>query len=91
MAKKKPVFSLSNCHKPGSWLLSTDVVHNSDIMASGGFDGSVNLYKLDKDARKIHKINSIEGVNGSINCLKFCNVNRNNFKNIMLAASNSQE
>ena len=91
MAKKKAVFSLPYCHAPGSWLLSTDVVHNSDLMASGGWDGAVNLYKLDKDAKKIKKINSIKGVNGSINCLKFCNVNRSNYNSIMIAASNSQE
>lgn len=53
MNKKRPISTLLNCHQEGTHLLSTDVLHNSDIIASGGFDGNVNLYKLDREERAI--------------------------------------
>jgi len=53
MNKKKPVFSLSQCHKGNSWLLSTALVQSSDLIASGGFDGCVNFYKFNKEKKSI--------------------------------------
>ena len=94
MNKKKPIFSLSDCHKPGSWLLSTAAVRSSDLLASGSYDGCINFYKFDKQAKTLAKTNSISGLDGCINCLQFSNVKGNQtFKKneIMLAASHSQE
>lgn len=51
MNKKRPIFTLNNCHAKNTWLLSTDLVHNSDLMASSGFDGKINLYKFNKDKK----------------------------------------
>ena len=44
MNKKRPIFTLSDCHRPGTWMLSSAVVKSSDLMATGGYDGCVNLY-----------------------------------------------
>mmetsp|Transcript_19416 Transcript_19416/g.29825 ORF Transcript_19416/g.29825 Transcript_19416/m.29825 type:complete len:131 (+) Transcript_19416:565-957(+) len=49
MNKKRPIFTLADCHRPNSWLLSTASIPQCDMMASGGFDGNLNLYKFDKD------------------------------------------
>lgn len=46
MNKKRPIFTIKNCHEEGSWMLSTDVVKNCDLIASGGYDGVVNLYQF---------------------------------------------
>ena len=48
MNKKKPIFTLSDCHKPGSWLLSTAAVRSSDLLASGSYDGCLNFYQFNK-------------------------------------------
>jgi ribosomal RNA-processing protein 9 len=76
MNKKRPLFTLGGCHASGTHLLSTDTVHNSDIVATGGFDGLVNLYKVDKEERTIAKLSSIPGVQGCVNSLKFSKINR---------------
>ena len=47
MNKKKPVFTLRNCHTPDTQILSTAVVRSSDLMATGGYDGFLNWYKFD--------------------------------------------
>lgn len=39
MNKKKPLFSLEGIHKDDSWLLSTANIRNSDLFASGSYDG----------------------------------------------------
>jgi len=44
LSKKKPIFSLENVHKNNSWVLSTANIRNSDLVASGSYDGCVNLY-----------------------------------------------
>jgi len=61
MNKKKPIFSLRNCHTPGTWMLSSANVKSSDLLASGGYDGFINFYKFDKDNKTIIKTNSIGG------------------------------
>ena len=74
--------------------MSVANVKSSDLVASGGYDGMVNLYKFDKDAKEINKLKSISGLEGCINQLKFSNTRgANTFKSsdIMLAASHSQE
>jgi hypothetical protein len=72
-------------------MLSTAAVKSSDLMASGGFDGCVNLYKFDKDKKQISKEVSLDGFNGCINALKFSNVRGNQtYQNsILLAVSQS--
>lgn len=94
MNKKRPIFSLANCHQGKSWLLSTALVHNSDLLASGGFDGCVNLYKLEKDKKRIVKKREISGLPGSLNNIKFSHSKgAQNFKKneILLAVSHSEE
>ena len=39
MNKKKPVYSLESLHRKDSWILSTANVRNSDLVASGSYDG----------------------------------------------------
>jgi hypothetical protein len=51
MNKKRPIFTLKDCHKPNSWMLSTAVVKSSDLMVSGGYDGCLNWYRFDKDKK----------------------------------------
>lgn len=91
MNKKKPIFSLANCHAPNTWMLSSAVVKSSDLMVSGGFDGFVNFYKFDKEKKQISKELSLDGFNGCINALKFSNVRGNQtYQNsILLAVSQS--
>ena len=74
MNKKKPIFSLKNCHKPGSWLLSTASVKSSDLIASGGYDGNVNFYTFDKNTKSILKTHSLSGFDGCINAMKYSHV-----------------
>ena len=71
MNKKKPIFSLKNCHSNNSQLLSTALVKSSDLMASGGYDGIVNLYSVNKDKKQIVKMSQLTGLNGCINALRF--------------------
>jgi ribosomal RNA-processing protein 9 len=73
MNKKKPIFSLKDCHRDNTWLLSTANIKSSDLLASGGYDGTVNLYQFNKDQKSILKINSLSNLNGCINSLKFSN------------------
>ena len=73
MNKKRPIFTLNNCHANNSWLLSTASVKSSDLMASGSYDGSVNLYSVNKDKKEIVKLNSLTGLDGCITALKFSN------------------
>ena len=94
MNKKKPIFSLKNCHMNNSWMLSTAAVKSSDLMASGSYDGCVNLYQFNKEKKIITKLNSLTGLDGCINTLKFSNSKgqQNVHKNeIMLAVSHSEE
>lgn len=77
MNKKKPIFSLGDCHKPGSWLLSTAAVKSSDLLASGSYDGCINFYQFQKETKRIIKTNSLSGFDGCINCLQFSNVKGN--------------
>lgn len=92
MNKKKPIFSLGNCHKDNTWMLSTAVVKSSDLIASGGFDGCVNFYQFNKEKKQIIKTNSLEGFHGCLNSIKFSNtkgVNTYAQNEIMLAVSHS--
>jgi hypothetical protein len=51
MNKKRPIFSYKDCHKANTWLLSTDLIYNSDLIATGGFDGKINILRFDKDKK----------------------------------------
>jgi ribosomal RNA-processing protein 9 len=46
MNKKKPVGSILDCHQPNSLLLSSTSVKNTDLLATGGTDGTVQLYQF---------------------------------------------
>jgi WD40 repeat protein len=93
MNKKKPIFSLPNCHKPNTWMLSTANVKSSDLMVSGGVDGCINWYQFDKEKKQINKLRSLSGFEGCINSLKFSHTKGLETKesSIMLAVSHSQE
>ena len=94
MNKKRPIFTLKNCHQNNAWMLSTAHVKSSDLMASGSYDGCVNFYKFNKDKKVINRLSSITGLDGCINALKFSNTKgqQTHFKNeIMLAVSHSEE
>jgi len=71
MNKKKPIFTLNNCHKPGTWMLSAAVVKSINLIATGGYDGNINWYKFNKDNKSIVKCHSMSGFDGCINSLKF--------------------
>lgn len=94
MNKKKPIFTLKDCHKPNTWMLSTASVKSSDLLASGGYDGCINFYQFNKAKKEIIKTNSLSGFTGCINCLKFSHTRgaqTYQSNQIMLAASHSQE
>ena len=94
MNKKRPIYTLKNCHENNAWMLSTAAVKSSDLMASGSYDGNVNFYQFNKEKKVINKLNPISGLEGCINSLKFShskgqqNVSKNE---VMLAVSHSQE
>jgi ribosomal RNA-processing protein 9 len=87
MNKKKPIFSLKGCHKDNSWLLSSASVRNSDLLATGSYDGFVNFYKFNKDEKTLEKTHEIGDMPGCINDLKFSNSRGD----LMLAVSHSEE
>jgi ribosomal RNA-processing protein 9 len=94
MNKKRPVNSLLSCHTENSLLLSTAALRNTDLIASGGTDGYVNLYKFDKDKKKLAKMRSIDGLKGCLNNLKFSNTSGRQVlgaNSVMLAVSHSEE
>lgn len=94
MNKKKPIFTIADCHLNDSWILATDNVKSSDLLASSSYDGTINFYKFLKDKKEIIKTNTMTGFDGCLNCLKFSNVkgNQTKLKNeIMLAVTHSQE
>jgi len=94
MNKKRPIFSLKDCHKPDSWMLSTAAVKSSDLMASGGYDGNINFYSFNKDSKSIAKTHSLSGFDGCINALKFSNVKGTQtyaHNQVMLGVTHSQE
>lgn len=73
MNKKKPVFSLSELHKPNSWILSLTNIPNSDLLCSGSFDGQLQFLKLDKEKRELDVVKNVQGVEGCVNALAFSN------------------
>mmetsp|Transcript_16930 Transcript_16930/g.12108 ORF Transcript_16930/g.12108 Transcript_16930/m.12108 type:complete len:88 (+) Transcript_16930:984-1247(+) len=74
MNKKRPIYTLPSAHSPNSWVLSTDTIFNCDLLCSGSYDGSLNLYQFDKEKKDLKKINEVEGLPGCINCAKFTKV-----------------
>jgi len=71
MNKKKPVCSLEGIHKQDSWILSTDSVRNSDLFASGSYDGQVAVYGFRKQKKDFGVLGRFKGLPGCINALKF--------------------
>lgn len=52
MNKKKPIYSLEGLHKPDSWILSSANVRDSDLFATGSYDGQVVVYGFNRDKKK---------------------------------------
>ena len=51
MNKKRPIYSLEGLHRNDSWILSTANVRNSDMFASGSYDGQVLIYGFRRTQR----------------------------------------
>lgn len=62
---------MSDVHDKDSWVLSTANVRNSDLFASGSYDGQVNFYKLHRDQKNFSLLGKISGLEGCINAMKF--------------------
>ena len=72
MSKKKPLFTLEDAHQnTGSWILRTQSVRNSDLLASSSYDGFLNLYRFKKQEKKIERVREIGGLTGCLNDFKF--------------------
>jgi len=72
--------------------MSTANVRNSDLISSGSNDGFVNLYRLNKDDKKLEIVRKIDGMPGCINSMKFSYPSGNtDLSNLMLAATHSKE
>jgi ribosomal RNA-processing protein 9 len=62
MNKKKPIFTLEQPHREGSWVLSTANVRNSDLIVSGSYDGQVVFSKLNKSEKKLEIVRREDGL-----------------------------
>lgn len=91
MNKKRPIFTLEDVHAPGSWVLSTANVRNSDLFCSGSYDGQVVFYRLNKEKRNFSVVKRLGGMPGCINGMKFSNVRGHEVGGLMLAVSHSKE
>jgi WD40 repeat protein len=85
MNKKKPVFSLSELHKPDSWVLSCANIPNSDLICTGSYDGTMQMIKLNKEKRELEIVKTVDGLDGCLNDIKFSN------KRNLIAVSHSKE
>ena len=71
MNKKKPIYSLEGLHRNNSWILSTANVRNSDLIASGSYDGQVLIYGMRRDKKDFGVLGRFSGMHGCINAMKF--------------------
>jgi len=101
MNKKRPIYSLEGLHRNDSWLLSTANVRNSDLFASGSYDGQVLIYGFRRTERDFGVLGRFQGLHGCINAMKFSHARASNDlytgmkstfgSNIMLAVSHSKD
>lgn len=91
MNKKRPIFTMENCHRDSSWILSTANIRNSDLFCSGSYDGQLNMYQLNKEKKNFSMIKTFDNMPGCLNNIKFSNVRGQDFNNTMLAVSHSKE
>ena len=91
---------MENLHDNDSWILSTANVRNSDLFASGSYDGNVNFYKLNRDKKNYSLLGKLDGLNGCINTMKFSHHSRasgsellkqQKMQRLMLAVSHSKD
>ena len=71
MNKKKPIYSLEGIHKENSWILSTAAVKNSDLFASGSYDGQVVCCGFNRMKKNFGVLGRFKNLPGCINALKF--------------------
>ena len=95
MNKKKPLYSLAGLHQNNSWILSTAAVRNSDLFASGSYDGQVICYGFRREKKDFGVLGRLKNLNGCINAMKFSNTRTADLlaknANLMLATSHSKE
>ena len=71
MNKKRPIYSLNNIFANNGWALSTDAIKNSDLIAAGGFDGTLPLIKFEKEKKQLREIARVRGLAGCLNNVRF--------------------
>ena len=71
MNKKKPIYSLASLHENDSWVLSTCNVRNSDLFASGSYDGQVLIYGFRRQQKDFGVLGRFKNLPGCINTMKF--------------------
>ena len=101
MNKKKPIYSLESLHNDDSWILSTANVCNSDLIASGSYDGQVMIYGFRREEKDFGVLGRFKNLPGCINAMKFSHARASNElytgskrtfgSNLMLAVSHSKE
>ncbi|XP_044758581.1 U3 small nucleolar RNA-interacting protein 2 [Coccinella septempunctata] len=74
--KKKPLYTIKDAHgidsvnQQPNWICSIATLFNTDLFASGSFNGTVKLWKLTSNFRKAELLFDIPQV-GYINCMAF--------------------
>ena len=99
MNKKKPVYSLEGLHKGDSWVLSTAAMRNSNLFASGSYDGQVICYEFRRDKRDFGVLGRFKNLPGCINAMKFSHAkssgdfmqSQGHSQRFMLAVTHSKE
>ena len=98
MNKKKPVYSLEGLHRDNSWVLSTDTMRNSNLFASGSYDGQVICYEFRRDQKDFGVLGRFKDMPGCINTMKFSHARQSadflhgqSQSRFMLAVSHSKE
>jgi hypothetical protein len=76
-------------------VLATDNIRNSDLLCSGSYDGSVNLYGFRKQKKDLNILGRLTNLPGCINDLKFAHARSadllNKSSQMMLAVTHSKE
>lgn len=98
MFKKRPVYTVRGAHGShgdgdgsacSTWVHSLAACANTDLVASGGGDGRVTLYRVDPEdqtaSERMRAVGEVEGVEGYVNALAF------NAEGTVLVAGAGQE
>eukprot|EP00730_Choanoeca_flexa_P016448 TRINITY_DN7770_c0_g1_i2.p1 TRINITY_DN7770_c0_g1~~TRINITY_DN7770_c0_g1_i2.p1 ORF type:complete len:498 (+),score=92.46 TRINITY_DN7770_c0_g1_i2:96-1589(+) len=70
MNRKKPCYVLRNAHGEDSWICSIATVPYSDLVASGGSDGTIRLWQIVDKLKGLKLVMTLEAP-GYVNGLKF--------------------